>query len=615
MKFSVLGPVRGWRGEDEVPLGSPQQRTLLAVLLLRRGHPAPVDELVAAIWDGEPPRAAVGTVRTYVSRLRSLLGDAGSGVELASVGGGYALRRPVDALDLDVFEQRLAVAQRFLRSGDDGAAAAAADEALALWSGPPLCGLDGGYATAQRARLAGLHPAAQEVRFAAEVGRDNLAATLVGDLAAFVDAYPLRERPRELLMLALCRAGRQAEALEVYHSGRVHLRDALGIDPGPSLRRLYDRILAADPDLGPTPVAGTAGPDARVATATGEAPMDLPPPLADFVGRAAELRSIVAAVGVDRAVVGVAGLDGVGRTATAVHAARQVADAFPDGILYADWATVTDPTQVLATWVRAVGVAPPAGASSCGLAVTLRRATAGRRVLAVVDNVEQAAHVDLVRAAVPSGSVLFTTRRRLPELPDATWVALAPLATADAVSLLTRLVGRHRVDAEPVAARRLVALVSGYPVPLRSLAARINARGRWSLAAIADQLAVELGQGGELRHEECVAAEAPFTRAYDRLTPERAAVFRMAAVLDAAEVSVDDVAALLDVPAHAAWRELDALVDVFLVEEAEVPGRYRYRGLVRGIARRHAGLVEGPEAVARALRRLAASARPLAAVG
>ncbi|GAA0896310.1 hypothetical protein GCM10009557_96080 [Virgisporangium ochraceum] len=158
-------------------------------------------------------------------------------------------------------------------------------------------------------------------------------------------------------------------------------------------------------------------------------------------------------------------------------------------------------------------------------------------------------------------------------------------------------------------------MTSGFPVPLRSLAGRINARARWRLAAIADKVAEQLELGGELQHEECVAAEAPFTRAYERLAPARARVFRMAAVPDAAEVSVDDVAALLGLPVHAAWRELDALVDAFLIEEAEVPGHYRYRGLIRRIARRHAGLVDGPEAIAGALGRLAAAARPLVATG
>ncbi|GIJ70483.1 AfsR/SARP family transcriptional regulator [Virgisporangium ochraceum] len=340
-----------------------------------------------------------------------------------------------------------------ITSGESTAGPAAATSAstASAGAGPPLSDLNGGYATAQRARLEPLHPAAQEVRFAAEVGGDDPAATLLGDLSAFVEAYPLRERPRELLMLALYRAGRQAEALEVYHSGRVHLRDALGIDPAPALRRLFERILAADPDLGPVsgPVtagsvaAGSvaAGPVAAATVGPGEAPMDLPPPLVDFVGRSADLRRIATALRADRAVVGIAGLDGAGRTATAVHAAHRVADAFPGGILYTDAAMETDPARALATWVRAVRAPLPADASPCDLALALRRATGGRRVLAVLDDVERADRVDLVHAALPSGGVLFTTRRRLPELPDATWVTLPPLPTADGLELLARLSG------------------------------------------------------------------------------------------------------------------------------------------------------------------------------
>lgn len=228
MRFEVLGPVRAWRGDAEIELGPPQQRAALAVLLLQAGTPLSPSQLVSALWSGAEPRAAVGMVRSYVSRLRQ------AGVPIESTGGGYTIRPAT----LDVTEF-----QRLLSSGDLRAA-------LRLWHGTPLAGVNGDYAEAARVRLAQLRFTAREDLAAADIaaGRHAEAAAALTDLIA---EQPLRERPRELQMLALYRSGRQAEALDVYARTQRLLESELGLDPGPELQEMQRRILAADPSLAP----------------------------------------------------------------------------------------------------------------------------------------------------------------------------------------------------------------------------------------------------------------------------------------------------------------------------------------------------------------------------
>ncbi|GAB7036762.1 AfsR/SARP family transcriptional regulator [Catenuloplanes niger] len=245
IRFALLGPVRAWDGATELPLGSPQQRTVLAALLLREGSMVTVDELVAAVWGDEPPRSAINTVRTYLSRLRTLLRDAAT---IVSIGGGYAL--PVDraATDVTVFHDHVASAREARRLGDVAAAAASLRAAVALHRGRPLAGAAGPYADAQRTRLEQQMLAARIDLLAADVelGHGDEA---IPELMTLADEHPLRERVHELLMLALYQAGRQADALAVYQDVRLLLADELGIDPGAGLQAAHRRILAADPDL------------------------------------------------------------------------------------------------------------------------------------------------------------------------------------------------------------------------------------------------------------------------------------------------------------------------------------------------------------------------------
>jgi DNA-binding SARP family transcriptional activator len=241
IEFRILGSVEARAGGSRLDLGGPRQRSVLAVLLLHTGQVVPVSALIDAVWGGEPPETAVNLLQGYVSDLRKALGRD----VIATRGRGYAMEVEPSAVDLHRFEQLVAEAGA-------GAPEVAVDRlrsALALWRGPPFADLaEEPFARAAAPRLEELRLAALERRIEADlaVGRD---AQLVGELEQIAREHPLREHPRELLMLALYRCGRQAEALDVYRAARRALVDQLGIEPGRALRELEQAILRQDPGL------------------------------------------------------------------------------------------------------------------------------------------------------------------------------------------------------------------------------------------------------------------------------------------------------------------------------------------------------------------------------
>jgi DNA-binding SARP family transcriptional activator len=285
LRFALLGPVRAWRGQAELDLGAPQQRSILAALLLAEGRQVPIGALIDGLWAADPPRTAAGTVRTYVSRLRRVLGRAtGAGPSgypasgpdglpegrpgaladglrdslpgglpdrlpdglIESAGDGYRLAQGGFGLDLDTFVRLTGKARA--SHADPGQAVRLLRQALALWQGEPLAGLPGRLAESQRDRLAELRMAALEERLALdiELGGHGAAAAELPELLA---GDPLRERLTELLMLALYRSGRQAGALAAFGVTQRRLADDLGIDPGPGLRALHAGILRMDAGL------------------------------------------------------------------------------------------------------------------------------------------------------------------------------------------------------------------------------------------------------------------------------------------------------------------------------------------------------------------------------
>ncbi|MFF4589015.1 BTAD domain-containing putative transcriptional regulator [Streptomyces sp. NPDC001388] len=595
LRFDVLGPVRARRGEEQLNTGSPQQRALLAALLLREGRTATAGELIDALWGEEPPSQALAAVRTYASRLRKVL-DPGV---LVSESGGYAVRGLGEgALDLAVAQECAAEAEKARSAGDLTRAREVLNRALGLWDGEALAGVPGPYAEAQRVRLEEWRLGLLESRLDMDL-EQGCHAEAVSELTALTAAYPLRERLRELLMLALYRSGRQAEALAVYADTRRLLAEELGVDPRPGLRELQRRILQADPEL-----AEPSAPAAEPAVVRVR-PAQLPATVPDFTGRAAfvkELGEVLAEAGGGgaggvMAVSALAGIGGVGKTTLAVHVAHQARPAFPDGQLYVDLqgagARAAEPETVLGAFLRALGTAESAIPDSLEERAALYRSVLdGRRVLVLLDNARDAAQVRPLLPGAEGCAALVTSRVRMVDLAGAHLVDLDVMSPDEALALFTRIVGEERVASEREAALDVVAACGFLPLAIRIAASRLAARRTWTVSVLAAKLADERRRLDELQAGD-LAVKATFELGYGALEPSQARAFRLLGLADGPDISLAAAAAVLDLPPEDTEDLLESLVDTSLLESA-APGRYRFHDLVRLYARACAERDEQP---------------------
>jgi DNA-binding SARP family transcriptional activator len=594
LRFSVLGPVRAWRDDDPLPAGSPQQRALLAALLLREGRTATASELIDALWGDEPPSQALAAVRTYASRLRKALGSE----VLVSESGGYAIQSLGEgALDLARAQELAADAEKARGAGDLCRARELLRDALGQWDGEPLASVPGPYAETQRARLEEWRLQLLESRLDMDL-EQGCHAEAVSELTALTAAHPLRERLRELLMLALYRSGRQAEALAVYADTRRLLADELGVDPRAGLKELQQRILQADPGL-----AEPSAPPAEPAAASVR-PAQLPATVTDFTGRASfvqELSDVLAsassAEGQVMAVSALAGIGGVGKTTLAVHVAHQARGAFPDGQLYVDLqgagARAAEPETVLGAFLRALGTADSAIPDSLAERSALYRSVLdGRRVLVLLDNARDAAQVRPLLPGTEGCAALVTSRVRMVDLAGAHLVDLDVMSPEEALQLFTKIVGEERVASEREAALDVVAACGFLPLAIRIAASRLAARRTWTVSVLAAKLADERRRLDELQAGD-LAVKATFELGYGQLEPAQARAFRLLGLADGPDISLAAAAAVLDLPVEDTEDLLESLVDTSLLESA-APGRYRYHDLVRLYARACAERDEQP---------------------
>ncbi|MBF6052930.1 SARP family transcriptional regulator [Streptomyces eurocidicus] len=604
LRFALLGRLRAWRGDRELELGSPQQQAFLAVLLLREERAASVADVVEALWGENPPPRAVGTLRTYVSRLRKLLEPERAAGEspqvLVSVPDGYVLHVPREAVDLARFEDHVASAGRARAAGQLAEARARLRLALEPWQDDPLPGVPGAAMDAHRARLADQRLTALEARLELDLELDGPRSVLteLTDLAA---RHPLRERLRALQMRALHHDGRSAEALAVYDETRLLLSEELGLEPGPDLAGARDLLMP--PDV----TGGTGLPD----PVAPPLPAQLPGDLADFTGRATLVADLCALLTSERpgaaAMVAVSGAGGVGKSALAVHVAHRVRETFPDGQLYTDLQGVgghpADPATVLGSFLRALGV--DAVAIPEGLAersALFRTRLDGRRVLILLDNAHGPEQVRPFLPGPPSCAVLVTSRAKPAGPVSARLVDLGVMTPDEALELLGKVMGRARVAAEADDAARLVSACGHLPLAVRIVAARLATRPAWPLGALHGRLADEKHRLAELRVAD-LTVEAAFALGHAQLRPDQQRAFRLLALPDGPHVSSAAAAAVLDLPEPQAEALCESLVDVSLLE-SPTPGRYRYHDLLRLYARERASAEESPEGRAAALRRL-----------
>ncbi|WP_370949752.1 BTAD domain-containing putative transcriptional regulator [Amycolatopsis sp. cg5] len=577
VRFGVLGPVTAWSGADPVPVGSDKCRQVLGLLLLHANRSVERDEIIEGAWGGRPPKSAVNLVQKYVGDLRrSLHLDNGA---LQTVGTGYLLRVTPDQLDSAQFASGLARARETRTDGDLVTARQRFVDAVSLWRGPAFSGIDTPAAETERARLDEYRFGALEDLAELDLLRGEHALALP-ELSRLAAEHPYRERVRELLMIALYRSGRQADALAVFHDVQRMLADELGANPGPGLQRVHAQILRGDAAL--DSAAGAREADSRPIS---QLPADIP----DFTGRAEPLSHLVGLLA-ERRVAVIAGAPGTGKSTLAVRALYEARDAFPDGQLYLDLAGTSevprDPAMMLAELLRALGVTDatmPSGTHE--RAALYRSRLTDRRMLVLLDD---AAGAHQVRPLLPpSGgcAVVVTSRHRMADLTGAEHVELDALTAEDARELLARIAGPERIAQEPETAEAIVRLCGYLPLAIRITGAKLAGRRAWTLQVLRDRLEDESRRLRELR-----VGDLDVRANYDlslRLLPDEAVrAFRLLGLLGAETLPAWVIGPLLgradtdDV--------LDVLVDAYLVRLVDTDGagqpRYRLHDLLRAYA-------------------------------
>ncbi|MEU8789811.1 BTAD domain-containing putative transcriptional regulator [Streptomyces sp. NPDC048643] len=640
VRFAVLGPVRAWHGEQEVDVGSPQQRAVLAALLLRRGRPVMLGELLDAVWGEKPPAAAVSVLRTYASRLRKALEPERDAADaprvVVSVGDGYLLRFSEGALDLDVFERRIAEARRLRADGEPAAAADLLHAALGGWQGTALAGVPGPLAESEASRLNEQRLAALETRLDVDVelGRHG---EVIAELLALTGTFPLREQLCRLLMLALYRSGRQAEALAAYRRTRATLVAELGIEPGAALQDLHERILAADVSLGAGPSVTPEPPEQAVGAeqpgvsaepappglAHPARPAQLPADLPTFAGRSAELERARAllpeggSVPASVVISAIGGMAGIGKTTLAVHWAHEIADRFSDGQLYVNLrgfdptGVVVTPEEAIRTFLDALGVPPmriPAGLDA--QAALYRSLLAQRRVLVLLDNARDTEQVRPLLPGSPGCLVIVTSRNQLTGLvagEGAHPLTLDQLSPAEAHDLLARRLGTERLAAEPQATDEIITRCARLPLALSIVAAHAAAYPGFPLSAIVDELRETHGSLDAFAGGDDITTDvrAVFSWSYKVLSAPAARLFHLLSLHSGPDISAPAAAALTGLPSREARGLLVELTRAHLLTE-HFPGRYTLHDLLRVYAAERVRADETPEERDLAVERLLA---------
>ncbi|MGO1053155.1 AfsR/SARP family transcriptional regulator [Crossiella sp. CA198] len=599
--FRLLGPVEVRRGGLPIEVRAGKHRALLATLLLRANQVVPLEELTDRIWGEHPPARARGTLQTYVMRLRQALGDEPGPDQLVHTRPeGYLIRLTPAQLDLFAFRELLAQGRALAAQDDPAGEADRLRAALALWRGEALTGVPSDALRRDEApRLAEerLQVLERRIEVDLQLGRHT---ELAGELQRLTAEHPLRERFWHQLMLALYRCDRQAEALRTFHQVSDTLAEELGIDPGEALRQLHRAILVNDPALAaPCPV----DPGAPIAEAPrAGVPRQLPPDLADFVGREPELTQIGellagAAPGTAAPIVVLSGPPGIGKTALAVRAAHRLGERFPDGQLHINLrghATSRPMTvaEALAHFLRVLGVAQkqiPAEIEE--QAALYRSLLTGRRMLVVLDN---AAAADQVRPLLPAEArcgVLVTSRddlRGLTALQGARRLTLEVLDRPEARGLLAAILGPERVAAEPLAADALAELCARLPLALRIAAANLVSNPRHTLGGYRDELRAGTIAALSIDGDDQTAVHAAFDLSYTALPADARRLFRHLGLVPGPDFTAQAAAALAGIDLAEADRLLDRLAAANLVGHLSDPaprtGRFHFHDLLRRYA-------------------------------
>ncbi|MFC4058740.1 BTAD domain-containing putative transcriptional regulator [Planomonospora corallina] len=602
--FGVLGPVEVRApGRPPAPL-PPSVRALLARLLLSPGRVVSVDGLTDALWGEDLPSDAVNALQIRVSKLRRALASAGlDGGVLVTQAPGYRLAVPAEAVDACRFELLLGRAREEGAAGRTASALDHLNQALGLWRGPALADAGGTeWAAAESARL-------EELRLGAVEHRDELRLEsgghneVVADLERLVADHPLRERLHRLLMLALYRAGRQAEALAAYQALRRHLADELGIDPSPELQALAEAILRQQ--VPPAAMPATAAPaEGRTASAPAAARDDrLPRRLTSVIGRDDDVSTALRRLAEAR-VVTLTGPGGVGKTTLALETARRADASVADRVRLIRLTALEAGADVADAFAAELGVMTPPGSDPAD-AVADHLAHGG--TLLVVDNCEHvvddvAVLVERLVGDCPGLRVLATSREAL-AIPGEVQVAVGPLAVPEetedvdaipAAPAVRLFLDRARavrpsftLDASsaPVVAS-ICRQLDGVPLAVELAAARIKALAPADIEArLRDRFSLLTAgpRTGEARHR---TLRATLDWSHDLLTEAERRLLRRLAVFRGGwtPAAAEEVCAFAGITSGEVLDLLFRLVDRSLVVPEPVTGRFRLLVTVREYA-------------------------------
>jgi DNA-binding SARP family transcriptional activator len=603
VEFGLLGPLVVGVGGSRVPVSAGKQRVLLATLLLRANQVVSAAELAEVMWEGRPPETARVTLQNYVKRLRQALGPAGY-ERIVTRPAGYLIEVGPGELDVAQFSELEQAGRAAARAAVWTDAVAQLGAALALWRGAPLADVPSQVlAQAEVPRLTEMRLGTLEARIDADLhlGRHR---EVIAELQALTAAEPLRERPHELLMLALYRSGQRDTALAAYRQVRRRLIDEIGIEPGPGLRELNQRICRSDPGLLPRPQ-----PAATAATAGGgdglARPMMLPTAVPGFTGRERELQVLSGAAGRPGGpvlITAIGGTAGVGKTALAVHWARRAAAGFPDGQLYVNLrgfgpAEPLAPAEALRGFLDALQVpAAQIPADLNGQQALYRTLLDGRRMLILLDNARDPEQVRPLLPVSPTSVVVVTSRDELAGLiaaDGARPITLDVLGDAEAYQLMAERLGAARLAAEPAAARELVALCARLPLALAITAARAVAHPCFTLAALAAELRDARDRLDALSTgEDATDVRAVLSWSYRQLSPRTARMFRLLGLHPGPDITVPAAASLAGLDLPEAAGQLRELAHRHLVAEP-APGRYAFHDLLHAYAAEKAAATGG----------------------
>lgn len=609
MKFGLLGPVEVVADEGQVSIPAARHKIILCLLLLDVNRVVSVDRMIEAVWGDTPPRTARSQVQIIVHGLRQLLGLN----VIVTSPPGYTIQIPDDALDLTIFEKRRAIGMAAIAERRIPEAVHQLRSALSLWRGTPMGGAQSAVIGAAATRLTELRISTLQDCIDLEL-QLGMHSSLVSELSELVAEHSLHERFRGQLMLALYRSGRQADALEIFRSGRDLLNQELGLEPSSELSRLQRAIMQRDSQIDLPGSSHPAG--LPIKTGTGVIPRQLPRTIADFTGREellAEISEIVSGYvtssSLEVPVIVLAGRGGTGKTTLAVRAGHMFSESFPDGQLFLRLrpGQPQDLAGLLEHLLRSVGIPHETiPADVDGRTAMYRSWLAGRRVLIVIDGADSSAQITPFLPGTPCSAVIVTSNQWFAGLEGAHQIEVGRLDDESAILFLTRLIGEPRVSSELSAASGLIRLCEGIPLALRIVAAKLAARRHWPVQRMVARLQDETRLLDELDLDG-VGVRATLSVAYESLGNDAARLLRWLSLLGDNDFGSWVGAPLLDDDVYQAEELLQRLVELYLVEAIVADNgtiRFHLHHLVRLYAMERLAKEDSPAESLVAIRRI-----------